>query len=150
VLYGRAPVEVSAAGGLWVVAEGWGVAESEAREVVRRGRCLTCAAALGGSPWSSPVAPVEEVRDLARRAHRAHTAAAPGALAQRASRCSSVPPVRPRAALASEQLLPAKALTYSERAMAMLARSDAVAAAGGASASSSRREPETLGRVFPG
>jgi hypothetical protein len=123
VLAGRAPVEVSAAGGLWVVAEGWGVAESEARALVRqalpdlRGR-------LGGSVV---IAVAHEEAATSRGVLIEHyrrcgqVLSANGlAMLERAARFGRVQ------LLPQEQLLPAKALTYTERAMAVLARINAV------------------------
>lgn len=122
VLHGRAPVEVSAADGLWVVAEGWGVSESEARALVTqalpdlRGR-------LGGAVV---IAVAREESQTSR-----------GVLIEHYRRCAAVLSPRglellERAArfgrvqlLPCEQLLPAKALTYTERATAMLARVNA-------------------------
>jgi len=122
VLAGRAPVEVSDAGGLWVVAEGWGVSESEARAVVQqalpdlRGR-------LGGS--------------VVIAVAREESATSRGVLIEHYRRCAAVLSEQglqtlERAArfgrvllMPQEQLLPAKALTYADKAMAMLARLNA-------------------------
>lgn len=122
VLAGRAPVEVSHAGGLWVVAEGWGVSEAEARAVVRqavpdlRGR-------LGGSVV------------IAVTREEAHTS--PGVLVEHYRRCAEVLSesgleALERAArygrvllMPAEKLLPAKAYTLGERALAFCARVNA-------------------------
>ncbi len=122
VLAGRAPVEVSDAGGLWVVAEGWGVAESEARAVVRhslpdlRGR-------LGGS--------------VVIAVAREESATARGVLVEHYRRCASVLSAEGLEALEraarfgrvllmpQEQLLPAKALTLGDKALALVSRLNA-------------------------
>jgi len=122
VLAGRAPVEVSDADGLYVVAEGWGVSDEEAKRLVTqalpdlRGR-------LGGA--------------VVIAVHRDEAATQRGVLIEHYRRCAEVLSragleTLERAArfgrvqlLPQEQLLPAKALTYTERAMAMLARVNA-------------------------
>jgi hypothetical protein len=119
VLAGRAPVEVSDAGGLWVVAEGWGVCAQEARRTVRhalpelRGR-------LGGTVT---IAVSREESETSR-----------GVLIEHYRRCAEVLSASgletlERAArfgrvllLPQEQLLPAKALTHTERAKGFLGR----------------------------
>ena len=123
VLACRAPVEVSDAEGLWVVAEGWGVTASVARAAVQaavpdlRGR-------LGGSVV---VAVSHQEASTAR-----------GVLVEHYRRCAEVLSADglealERAArfgrvilLPQEQLLVAKALTLGERAWAAVAKVSAV------------------------
>jgi hypothetical protein len=119
VLKGRAPVEVSDADGLFVVAEGWGVSAAEGRTLVQqalpdlRGR-------LGGSV----VIAVAHEEAMTQR----------GVLIEHYRRCAEVLSKTgldnlERAArfgrvllMPQEQLLPAKALTWTERALAFCAR----------------------------
>lgn len=122
VLLSRAPVEVSDAGGLWVVAEGWGVSATEARAVVKkavpdlRGR-------LGGSVV---IAVAREEAATSRGVLVEHYRRCAEVLSQtglealeRASRYGRV------LLMPKEQLLPAKACTLAERVVAVLARLNA-------------------------
>jgi hypothetical protein len=119
VLAGQAPVEVSHAGGLWVVAEGWGVSEDEARGVVRqalpdlRGRLggQVVIAVTREEAQTSPGVLVEHYRRCAEvlSAHGLQTL-------ERAARYGRV------LLMPAERLLPAKACTFSERALAFCAR----------------------------
>jgi hypothetical protein len=122
VLAGRAPVEVSDAGGTWVVAEGWGVEASDAHALVQmalpelRGR-------LGGAV----IVAVSREESMTSR----------GVLIEHYRRCAEVLSQKgldmlERAAkfgrvqlLPQEQLLPAKALTFSEKAMQWAAKVNA-------------------------
>jgi hypothetical protein len=119
VLSRRAPVELCDADGLWVVAEGWGVCAAEARRTVRhalpelRGR-------LGGT--------------VIIAVSREETGTARGALVEHYRRCAEVlsksgVETLERAArfgrvllMPQEQLLPARAMSFTERAAAALTR----------------------------
>ncbi len=119
VLAGRAPVEVSDAGGLFVIAEGWGVAASEARAVVRK-----ALPDLRGRLDGSVVIAVQ----------RAESATSRGVLIEHYRRCAEALSERGLEALEraarfgrvllmpQEQLLPAKAYTLGERTLAFFAR----------------------------
>ncbi|MBK7857650.1 MAG: hypothetical protein IPJ65_03270 [Archangiaceae bacterium] len=123
ILARRAPVEVSAAGGLWVVVEGWGVTDAEARGLVQK-----ALPELRGKLGGSVVIAVS----------REEASTSRGVLIEHYRRCGEVLSrtgleMLERAArfgrvqlLPQEQLLPARALTFSERTLAVLSRINAV------------------------